>query len=137
MNTINLTGNICNDLEVKNTQTGKTVLSFNLAVKRPYTKDTTDFFPMVVWGQGAEYLGNYGRKGSKVAVSGKLTTRKYQDKDGHNRTAFEVVCDTVELLDSKNEAQGAETAAPAAYIPDAYKVPDEPNFQAVDDDIPF
>jgi single-strand DNA-binding protein len=74
MNSINLTGNICNDLEVKSTQSGKSVLSFNLAVKRPFTKDTTDFIPVVVWDQGAEYLGKYGRKGSRVAVSGKLTT---------------------------------------------------------------
>lgn len=139
MNTINLTGNICNDLEVKQTQTGKTVLSFNLAVKRPFAKDTTDFIPMVVWGQGAEFLGNYGRKGSKVAVSGKLTTRKYQDKDGNNRTAFEVVCDTVELLDSKNESQGAQGAGAMPYIPDAYSVPDDANMETVDadSDLPF
>ena len=138
MNTINLTGNICNDLEVKQTQTGKAVLSFNLAVKRPFTKDTTDFFPMVAWGQSAEYLGNYGHKGSKVAVSGKLTTRKYQDKDGNNRTAYEIVCDTVELLDSKNEYQGAQDAGAMPYIPDAYKVPKSANFEdVVDEDVPF
>ena len=84
MNSINLTGNICNDLEVKATQSGKSVLKFNLAVKRPFTKDTTDFIPVIVWDQGAEYLGKYGRKGSKVAVCGKLTTRKWQDKNGNN-----------------------------------------------------
>lgn len=139
MNSINLTGNICNDLEVKNTPNGKAVLSFNLAVKRPFTKDTTDFIPMVVWEQGAEYLGKYGRKGSRVAVSGKLTTRKYQDKNGNNRTIFEVVCDTVELLDSKNDSQTANNFTPDNYIPDAYKVPEKEEFQPVDtdSDLPF
>lgn len=137
MNNITLTGNICNDLELKTTQNGKSVLSFNIAVKRPFTKDTTDFIPVVVWEQGANYLNQYGRKGSKVAITGKLTTRKYQDKDGNNRTAFEVICDTVELMDSKT--QGTETAEGNNYMPESYKSQGEPKFEAVegDDFLPF
>lgn len=133
MNSINLTGNICKDIEVKQTQNGKAVTTIDLAVKRPFTKDTTDFIPLVVWEKNAEYLGRYAHKGSRIAVSGKLTTRKYQDKNGNNRTAFEVVCDTVEILDSK--AQGEAQA----YMPDAYKASAEPNFEpvSVDDDLPF
>jgi single-strand DNA-binding protein len=129
MNSINLTGNICNDLELKSTQSGKSVITVNLAVKRPFTKDTTDFIPLVVWEKNAEYLSRYGKKGSRVAVSGKLTTRKYQDKDGKNRTAFEVVCDNVELMDSKSEADSAPTFNP----------PKEPNYEEVDPDgdLPF
>lgn len=139
MNSINLTGNICNDLEVKSTQNGKSVVSFNIAVKRPFTKDTTDFFPVTVWGQPAEYLAKYGRKGSRVAVSGKLTTRKYTDKSGNERTAYDVVADAVELMDSKNDAQSGGASTPTNYIPDAYKTPAEPNFEAVDDSdgLPF
>jgi single-strand DNA-binding protein len=139
MNSINLTGNICNDLEVKSTQSGKSVLTFNLAVKRPFTRDTTDFVPVVVWEQGAEYLGKYGRKGSRVAVSGKLTTRKFQDKDGNNRTAFEVVADTVELMDVKSDAQGTETASPNTYTPEAVSMPQGAKFEPIDasDDLPF
>ena len=133
MNSINLTGNICKDIEVKQTQNGKAVTTIDLAVKRPFTKDTTDFIPLVVWEKNAEYLGRYAHKGSRIAISGKLTTRKYQDKNGNNRTAFEVVCDTVEILDSK--AQGEAQA----YMPDAYKMGAEPNFEPVnvDDDLPF
>ena len=139
MNSINLTGNICNDLEVKSTQSGKSVLSFNLAVKRPFTKDTTDFIPVIVWEQGADYLGKYGRKGSRVAVCGKLTTRKYQDNGGNNRTAYEVVADTVELMDSKNDAQGTGAASPNNYIPEAYTKPQGADYESVseDDDLPF
>lgn len=139
MNSINLTGNICNDLELKTTQSGKAVVSFNLAVKRPFSKDTTDFIPLVVWEKNAEYLSRYGRKGSRIAVSGKLTTRKYQDSNGNNRTAFEMVCDTVELLDSKNDAQSAGTA-PADQTPaPAYNAPKTPNFEQLDpdDSLPF
>jgi single-strand DNA-binding protein len=138
MNSINIIGNICNDLEVKTTQSGKSVLSFNIAVKRPFTKDVTDFIPCIVWNQSAEYLSKYGKKGSRCAVSGKLTTRKYQDKNGNNRTAFEVVADTVELVDGKNDAQGANDGG-GAYVPDAYKAADTANYEevSVDDDLPF
>lgn len=132
MNTINLTGNICNDLELKSTQSGKSVLTFNLAVKRPFSKDTTDFIPLVVWEKNAEYLSRYGKKGSRIAVSGKLTTRKYQDKDGNNRTAFEVVCDSVEIMDSKSD-QGSDYSAPS------FKPTQEPQYEELktDDDLPF
>ena len=58
MNVINLTGNICKDIEVKQTQNGKAVTTIDLAVKRPFTKDTTDFIPLVVWEKNAEYFEN-------------------------------------------------------------------------------
>lgn len=135
MNIICITGNITKDIEVKNTTTGKVVTTFDVAVKRPMTKDTTDFFTVVVWEQSAEYLGKYAKKGSKVAITGKLTTRKWKDNNGNNRIAFEIVADNVELMDSKNDN--------AAYVPDAYANPtfstDVPNFEEVDDssDLPF
>lgn len=103
MNSINLIGNICNDVEMKQTNNGKAVVQFNLAVKRPRTKDVTDFIPVVVWEQSAEFLSRYAHKGSKIAVSGKLTSRQYEDKNGNKRTAYEVVCDTVELCDGKSD----------------------------------
>lgn len=129
MNTINLTGNICNDLELKQTNNGKSVMQFNLAVKRPHTKDTTDFIPLVVWEQSAEYLSRYAHKGSKIAVSGKLTSRQYEDKNGNKRTAFEVVCDFVEICESRSE--GGQ-ATPTADTP-------TPKFEEIstDGDLPF
>ena len=131
MNNINLIGNVCNDIEVKTTTSGKSVVSFNLAVKRPFTKDTTDFIPVVVWDQGAEYLGRYARKGSRVGVSGKLTTRKWTDNNGNNRVAYEVVADSVELSESlKNGAEATESNKGSNYIPEAYKVEE-------DDSLPF
>lgn len=133
MNTINLTGNICNDVELKKTNSGKSVVSVNLAVKRPFTKDTTDFIPIVAWEQSAEYLARYAQKGSKVAVSGKLTTRKYEDSKGNNRTAFEVVCDTVELMNSKSEEKTETYDAPE------YAKNTSPKYEEVnlDESLPF
>ena len=112
MNTINLTGNICGELELKRTQSGKSVMTFNLAVKRPYKKDTTDFIPVVVWNQNADYLSKYARKGTKIEVSGKLTTRSYEDKEGKKKTVFEVEADMVAVLDSKADAPTEQTETP-------------------------
>lgn len=132
MNSINLTGNICNDLELKQTNNGKSVMQFNLAVNRPFTKDTTDFIPIVVWNQPAEYLNKYAHKGTKVAVSGKLTTRKWEDKEGNKRTAYEVVADNVEICESSEAKQGG-------YTPSAYQSGSQPQFEEVpnDGDLPF
>ena len=138
MNSINLTGNICNDLELKTTQTGKSVTQLNLAVKRPFSTDVTDFIPLVVWNQPAEYLCKYAKKGSKIAVSGKLTTRKWEDNDGNKRTAYEVVCDAVEILDSRSS--GEQTQTNGAENQQPYYAPQTPaQFEDLneDDDVPF
>lgn len=105
MNSINLVGRIAQDLELKKTQSDISVCAFTLAVNRPKVKDVTDFINCVAWRQSAEYLCKYGVKGSMVAISGTLQTRKYEDKNGNKRTAFEVVADSLNLvLPSKNES---------------------------------
>ena len=109
MNTITLTGRLTSDLELKHTQNGVSVCTYTIAVKRPKVKDTTNFIPVVSWRQGAEYLCTYGHKGDMVAVTGTLTARKWQDKDGNNRTAYEVVTDTVELVSSSQNNQNSNT----------------------------
>lgn len=114
MNSINLVGRLTADPELKQTQSGKSVCSFTLAVSRPRVKDTTDFINCVVWNQSAEYLTTYGRKGNLVAVTGVLTSRKFDDKDGNHRTAFEVVCDSVSLCESRDKGQGGTNTTPTA-----------------------
>ena len=105
MNSINLVGRVAQDLELKKTQSDISVCTFTLAVNRPKVKDVTDFINCVAWRQSAEYLGKYGIKGSMVALSGTLQARKYEDKEGHKRTAFEVVADSLNLiLPPKNES---------------------------------
>jgi len=104
MNKINITGRITTDPELKTTNNDINVCSFTLAVKRPRTKDTTDFVNCTAWRQSAEYLSKYGRKGNLIGVSGTLTSRKYEDKDGNKRTTWEVQADDVEILSSKGES---------------------------------
>lgn len=115
MNSISITGNLTRDIEVKSTQSGISVCSFTLAVKRPHTSDTTDFLNCTAWRQNADFLGKYAHKGSKVGVSGILTARNYEDKNGNKRTAFEIVADSVELLESRSNSHGQN------YTTDAQK----------------
>ena len=134
MNIISITGRLCESPELKQTNTGKSVVSTTLAVDRPYAKDVTDFIPVVIWNQSAEYLSKYASKGTKVAVTGKLTTRKYEDKNGNKRTAFEVSADIVEICDSKGEK--ATEAKNEPYVPSAYggaQMEEVP----MDSDLPF
>lgn len=144
MNSINLIGNICGDLELKQTNSGKSVTQFNLAVKRPFSKETTDFIPIVCYEQPAEYLSRYAHKGTKVAVTGKLISRNYEDKNGNKRTAFEVVADVAEICESRES--NTDKPQPSTYIPSAYTQPqmnlttaNSQNFEPIPDgqDLPF
>lgn len=103
MNSCNFTGRTTADLDIKTTLNGKSVTSFTLAVKRPRVKDVTDFINITAFGQTAEYLGKYARKGALIEVSGVLTSRKWEDKNGNKRTAFEVIADNASILESKKD----------------------------------
>lgn len=124
------TGRICHDLELKQTQNGVPVCSFTLAVNRPRVKDTTDFLNIVCWRQNADFIAKYAKKGSLISVVGTLQSRKFQDKDGKNHTAIEIVADEVSII--ANVQQSAETAP---TIPEN----DTSNFEdvATDDKLPF
>ena len=106
MNKCILIGRLAKDPDVRYTQTGKMVATFNLAVDRPYQKDKqkeADFIPIVVWGKPAEFCGNYLRKGSKVLVDGRLQIRSYE-KDGQKRYVTEIIANTIDSLSSKPAA---------------------------------
>lgn len=112
MNKIQITGRLTTDPELKTTNNDIGVCSFTLAVKRPRTKDTTDFINCTAWRQSGEYISKYGRKGNLVGVSGVLTSRKYEDKDGNKRTTWDVQAEDVEILSSKGEAAEPTEAKP-------------------------
>lgn len=133
MNTCCFTGRLTADLELKQTQNGKSVCSFTLAVARPRVKDTTDFINFVAWNQSAEYLCKYGKKGDMAEVSGVLTARKFEDSNGNKRTAFEVVADSLKLLSNSNSSEAKPTTTP--YGENANGV----NFEEMtaDDSLPF
>ena len=118
MNSISITGRLTDNPELKTTQSGVSVCSYRLAVKRPKTKDITDFLNVVSWRQGAEYLSKFGRKGDMVAARGVLTARNWEDRDGQKRVAYEVVTDTVEIISNRKESSGQdENITAPTYTP--------------------
>lgn len=108
MNSIHIIGRMGSDPELKTTQSGITVCSFTLAVKRPRVKDTTDWLPVVAWRQSGEYISKYAHKGSMVAVSGVLTTRKYETNNREKRVAYEIVADNVSVLSGNDSSQPSQ-----------------------------
>lgn len=108
LNKVVLVGRLTSDPEVRQTQSGTSVTSFTVACNRPYQKDgerQADFINCVAWRQTAEFVGKYFRKGNAIGLDGSIQTRKYQDKDGNNRTAVEVLVNSVTFVESKNNNQ--------------------------------
>lgn len=130
MNNTSIIGRLTSEPELRRTGNGTACCSFSLAVKRPRAKDTTDFLNFVVWQQGAEYLCQYGHKGDLVGVSGYLTSRNWEDKNGNKRTAYEVTCDSVELLSSKRSSEGnTNTAQPQNSYQGSFSQPQQAQYQ--------
>ena len=107
INSVVLMGRIVNDLELKTTQSGLSVVSFRIAVDRKYSKGEkqTDFFDIVAWRNHAEFICKYFRKGSLIALEGELQTRSYQTKDGANRTVTEVIVKNVSFTGERNTGE--------------------------------
>jgi len=106
MNIAVLMGRMTSTPELKTTPNGVSVTSFSIAVDRGYGDNKqTDFINLVAWRQTAEFVCKYFTKGSRIAIEGSIQTRKYQDRDGNNRTAFEVVANNVHFVDSKKDGK--------------------------------
>ena len=103
-NLVVLSGRLTTDPELKTTQNGISVCSFAIAVERRHKQGEekqADFINVVAWRSSAEFICKYFKKGSMIGIEGSIQTRKYQDRDGNNRTAFEVVVNNVQFIDSK------------------------------------
>lgn len=139
-----LGGRLTADVELKQTPNGTPVVTFSIAVNRKYQKDgqqQTDFFNVTAYRATAELISRYFSKGSSICVIGSIRNRSWTDQNGQKRYATDIIADEVQFVDSKNDAQSAGTASPNNYIPDAYKVGAEPNFEDIGvyetDDLPF
>ena len=102
MNKVILVGRLAQDPEVRYTQSGKAVASFNLAVENNFGNEKkADFIPIVAWNKLAEICGNNIGKGRKILVEGRLQIRSYEDKEGQKKRVAEVIAQTIEFLDYK------------------------------------
>lgn len=90
-------GRICNDLELKTTPSGVSVLSFTIAVERQYQADkqnkVSDFFPCIAWRNEADFISRFWSKGKMILVEGELQNRKYTDKANVERQVTELIVD--------------------------------------------
>ena len=129
LNRIILMGRLAADPELRTTTNGVSVVSFRIGVARDYDREQTDWINVVAWRQTAEFVSKYFFKGSLIALEGSLQSRQYQDRDGNNRTAYEVQADRVWFAQGKG--------AKAAEKPDAE--PDLEEYEELDgaDDLPF
>ncbi len=136
-NLVVLTGRLTADPELKTTPNGIPVTTFSIAVNRNYRageEQQTDFINVVAWRQRAEFITKYFKKGSMIGIEGSIQTRRYQDKNGNNRTAFEVVVNNAQFVESKREGgtNGNE--------PTSFSNADANDFAEIgdmDDDLPF
>ena len=141
-NLVVLTGRLTADPELKTTQSGISVTSFSIAVDRRYRageERQTDFINVVAWRQQAEFVAKYFKKGNMIGIEGSIQTRKYTDKNGNNRTAFEVVANNVQFVETKRDSapSAVEDNAPAASFSNAGANDFADLGDIADDDLPF
>lgn len=135
-NKVILGGRLTADVELKQTTSGISVCTFDIAVNRKAAKDQpqkSDFITCQAWRQTAEFVSRYFKKGSSICVVGSLQKREWEDKNGNKRYSTEVMVDEAMFVDSKGDSQGAETEGYNPYLAV------EPKFEEVntDDNLPF
>lgn len=135
LNRVLLIGNLTHDPELRETPSGHPVCGFRLATKRVWTdkagakQEATQYHRLMAWDRLAEICGKYLKKGRRVYVEGRLTTREYEH-DGEKRSVSEVVVDDLILLDAKpheglSEGAVAISEALGRPIVDAEKLASE------------
>ena len=115
LNKIMLIGNLGKEPELQVTSDGTPFTRFSLAVSRNYTtksgerREETEWFNIVAWRQLAETCERYLHKGSKVYIEGRVTQRKYTDKNGLERISVDVTITDMEMLTPKSASSGSES----------------------------
>ena len=103
-----LIGRMTADPELKQTNSGKSVSSFRIAVNRQRDREKVDFLDIVTWGKTAEFVNQWFSKGEPIGVDGRIETRSYEDKNGNKRTAVEIVAEGVFFIGSKSTSKAEE-----------------------------
>ena len=108
-NSVRLIGYLGETPNVRKLDSGKTVVNFSMATHETYRDSNgekhteTTWHRLVAWGKPAEVAENYLKKGSEIAVEGRLTNRSYEDKNGEKHYVTEIVVNSLLMLDKKNE----------------------------------
>ena len=107
MNKCVFLGRLTKDPEIRYTPSQKVVATFTLAVDRPFLneqgKREADFIPVIVWGKGAELIGNSCAKGHRLLVEGRLQIRNYNGKDGQKHWVTEIIASNFEFIEKREQ----------------------------------
>ena len=147
INRVVLVGRLTRDpAELRRSANNVAVTSFTVAVDNRFARGEergADFIPCVVFNKTAEFVDLYCKKGSLVGVEGRLQSRSYDDKDGKRVYVVEVVCDNVQLLESKSVSEQRQSQ-PSTYNQRPQETQRNSNYESpytgidiADDDLPF
>lgn len=144
MNVVVLVGRLTDNPELRHTNSNVAVTRFSIAVDRSYRSGEdrqTDFINIVAWRQTAEFITTYFKKGQRIGIEGSLRMNKYTDKDGNNRTSYEVVVNNAHFVESKRDSGNAGyiPAEEQQSAPASFSNSDSGDFSEIasDDDLPF
>ena len=152
INRVVLVGRMTRDPELRRTGNGAAVTSFTLALNRNYNSadgQQADYISCVTWNKVAENVEKYCSKGSLVGVEGRLRSRSYDNAQGQRVYVTEVVCDSVQFLETKprDKYEEQQYHSQSTYNPNQYQQPqnqqqdsfmnENPSFNIMEDDIQF
>jgi single-strand DNA-binding protein len=147
VNKVILIGNLGADPEVRYAPSGSAIANVTLATTRNWKdkngekQEATEWHRVVFYDKLAEIVGEYLKKGRQIYVEGRLQTRKWQDKEGHDRYTTEVVAQEMQMLGSRTGGDTSMDNAPRSAPAKAAAAPAKPSggggFDEMEDDIPF
>lgn len=149
VNKVILLGNLGKDPELSYLPSGQSVAKFSLATSRKYKdksgelKDETEWHNVVAWGKLGEIAAQYLKKGRQAYIEGRISSRKWEDREGKQRTSYEIVADEVVMVGGRGDEAGEAptrstgTARPARATAPTDDFGEPASQEITDDDIPF
>ena len=142
INRVVIVGRLSRDPELRKTNNGTSVASITVAVdniaRDSEGNKTASFIPVTLWNQRADFIAQYGRKGTLIGVEGRLNQRSYKRNDGSNANVIEVIADNVTLLGSKSSKDSAaDENSGSGYTIDKLSNDDLEDTELADEDLPF
>lgn len=139
MNSVNLVGRITKDPDLRISPSGVKLVKFTLAVDNPKSRQT-DYIPCTAFEQTASFMGNFVKKGNRLAVSGHIQAQLKEDRDGRGKLYLDVIAARVDLLESKSQSAPSPNTynAPQHTFPTPQQANQgEDEVVIVPDDLPF
>lgn len=141
LNRVTLTGRLTKNVDLRYTQGGTAVGSFNLAVDRNFKNQQgqreADFVNCVIWRKSAENFSNFVHKGSLVGIDGRLQTRNYENQQGQRVYVTEVVVENFALLENRNNTNNGNQSDNAPFAGQSDPFAGSDSIDISDDDMPF